>query len=70
MDGHHKTLVTLETDNEALMAVDGGFGKYVVNLTFDNESFHYLVEPSKSDIEESMIVGGKQVFILPCPVLT
>ncbi|MDF5719891.1 MAG: Imm1 family immunity protein [Rhizonema sp. PD37] len=42
------------------MAVGGGKGKYVVYLTFVKESFHYLVDPSKSDIEESVIVGGQE----------
>ncbi|MEH1946572.1 MAG: Imm1 family immunity protein [Nostoc sp.] len=60
LDGHHKTLVTLETDSETHMAVGGGLGKYVVYLTFDNESFHYLVDPSKSDIDEFVIVGGQE----------
>ncbi|MBC1239912.1 Imm1 family immunity protein [Nostoc sp. 2RC] len=60
LDGHHKTLVTLETDNETHMAVGGGLGKYVVYLTFDNESFHYLVDPSKSDMDEFVIVGGQE----------
>ena len=59
LDGHHKTLVTLETDGEAHMAVGGGQDKYVVYMTFDNESFHYLVDPSKSNIGESLIVGGQ-----------
>ncbi|MDZ8139420.1 MAG: Imm1 family immunity protein [Nostoc sp. DedQUE04] len=60
LDGHHKTLVTLETDSETHMAVSGGLGKYVVYLTFDNENFHYLVDPSKSDIDEFVIVGGQE----------
>lgn len=60
LDGHQKTLVTLETDRETHMAVGGGKGKYVVYLTFDNESFHYLVDPAKSDIEEFVIVGGQE----------
>ncbi|MBD2339842.1 hypothetical protein H6G64_22995 [Calothrix sp. FACHB-156] len=60
LDGHHKTLVTLETDGETHMAVGGGLGKYIVYLTFDNESFHYLVDPSKSDIDEFVIVGGQE----------
>ncbi len=60
LDGHHKTLVTLETNGETHMAVGGGRGKYVVYVTFDNESFHYLADPSKSDTEESVIVGGQE----------
>ncbi len=60
LDGHQKTLVTLETDSETHMAVGGGLGKYIVYLTFDNENFHYLVDPSKSDIDEFAIVGGQE----------
>jgi Immunity protein Imm1 len=60
LDGHHKTLVTLETDSETHMTVGGGLGKYIVYLTFDNESFHYLVDPSKSDIDQFVIVGGQE----------
>jgi hypothetical protein len=60
LDGHHKTLVTLETEGETHMAVGGGTGKYVVYVTFDNESFHYLVDPSKSDMDETVTVGGQE----------
>lgn len=60
MDGHNKTLVTLETEGETHMAVGGGTGKYVVYVTFDNESFHYLVDPSKSDMDETVTVGGQE----------
>jgi hypothetical protein len=31
-----------------------------VYLTFDNEKFHYMTEPSKSEAEESVIVGGQE----------
>jgi Immunity protein Imm1 len=62
LDGYHKTLITLETDGETHMAVGGGQDRYVVYMTFDNESFHYLVDPSKSDVEESLIVGGQEGF--------
>ncbi|MDJ0619739.1 MAG: Imm1 family immunity protein [Calothrix sp. MO_192.B10] len=60
LDGHHKTLVTLETDGETHMAVSGGQEKYVVYVTFDNESFYSLIDPSKSDIEVSLIAGGQE----------
>lgn len=60
LDGHHKTLVTLEADGETHMAVGGGTDKYVVYLTFDNETFHYLVDPSKSDTDETLTVGGQE----------
>ncbi len=60
LDGHHKTLVTLEADDEIHMAVGGGRGKYIVYLTFDNERFHYVVEPSRPDVEENLTVGGQE----------
>ena len=60
LDGNRKTLVTLETDGETHLAVGGGTDKYVVYVTFDNETFHYLVEPSKSNTDEILIVGGQE----------
>jgi Immunity protein Imm1 len=60
LDGQRKTLVTLEADDESHLAVGGGPSKYLVYLTFDNELFHYLVDPSKSDKEESLVVGGQK----------
>jgi hypothetical protein len=60
LDGHRKTLVTLEADGETHMAVGGGTGEYVVYLTFDNETFHYLVDPSKSGVDKNLIVGGQE----------
>lgn len=58
LDTHQKTLVLLETEGETHMAVSGGLGKYVVYVTFDNENLHYLIEPSKTEIEETLVVGG------------
>lgn len=60
LDGQHRTLTTLETDSETHMAIGGGAGRYLVYLTFDNEIFHYLIDPSKSDLEESLVVGGQE----------
>lgn len=60
LDGHRKTLVTLEADSETHMAVGGGAGKYVVYLTFDNETFHYLVDLSQPDLDNSLTVGGQE----------
>jgi Immunity protein Imm1 len=59
LDGQSKTLVTLETEGETHMAIGGGLQKYVVYVTFDNENFHYLVDPSKSETDETVIVGGQ-----------
>ncbi|MCY7390154.1 MAG: hypothetical protein LH647_01235 [Leptolyngbyaceae cyanobacterium CAN_BIN12] len=60
LDGNHRTLVTLEAEGETHMAVGGGKGKYLVYLTFDNERFHYVVEPSKPDVDENLVVGGQE----------
>lgn len=60
LDAHRKTLVLLETEDETHMAIGGGLGKYVVYVTFDNEDFHYLIDPSKTDTEETLVVGGQE----------
>lgn len=60
LDGNHRTLVTLEAEGEIHMAIGGGEGKYLVYLTFDNEQFHYVVEPSNPNGDESLVVGGQE----------
>ncbi|MBD0346759.1 MAG: hypothetical protein ICV63_18420 [Coleofasciculus sp. Co-bin14] len=77
LDGKSKTLVTLGADDETYMAIGGGeLGKYVVSVTFDNISFHNLVDLSKPDETEKLAVGGQEgiypskicVDLLPCLV--
>jgi hypothetical protein len=60
LDGKHRTLVTLETDGEAHLAIGGGPDKFIVYLTFDNEVFYYLCGFAKSNLEESLVVGGQE----------
>jgi Immunity protein Imm1 len=61
LDGKTKTLVTLGAGDECYMSIGGGeSGKYLVNVTFDNLSFHNLVVPSKSDALEKLVVGGQE----------
>ena len=61
LDGKSKTLVTLGVDDECYMSIGGGeSGKYIVNVTFDNVSFHNLVEPSKPDAIDKLVVGGQE----------
>jgi len=60
LDGKHRTLVTLETDGEAHLAIGGGLDKFIVYLTFDNEVFYYLCGFAKSNLEESLVVGGQE----------
>jgi hypothetical protein len=61
LDGKSKTLVTLGADDETYMTIGGGeSGKYVVSVTFDNISFHNLVDLSKSDKTEKLVIGGQE----------
>jgi hypothetical protein len=59
LNGFNQTLVTLETEAETHFAIGGGSGKYLAYLTFDNENFSYLSDPSQGDQEETLIVGGQ-----------
>jgi Immunity protein Imm1 len=60
LDGHQRTLVTLETECEAHMSIGGGNGRYFVYLTFDNDNFNYLVNLSSSDKPEILVIGGQE----------
>ncbi len=61
LDGKSKTLVTLGADDECYLSIGGAeSGKYIVNVTLDNVSFHNLVEPSKPDAIENLVVGGQK----------
>jgi len=60
LDGKHRTLVTLETDGEAHLAIGGGPDKFIVYLTFDNEVFYYPCGFAKSNLEETLVVGGQE----------
>lgn len=60
LNGKNKTLVTLGADEESYMSIGGGeVGKYIVNVTFDNMSFYNLVNYSKSEKIENLVVGGQ-----------
>lgn len=60
LNGKSKTLVTLGADEETYMSIGGGeAGKYIVNVTFDNMSFYNLVNFSKSEQIETLVVGGQ-----------
>ncbi|MCC5664898.1 hypothetical protein LC653_13450 [Nostoc sp. CHAB 5784] len=61
LDGKSKTLVTLKSDDETYMNIRGGkSAKYVVNATFNNKSFDILVDLSKSNEIEKLVVGGQE----------
>ncbi|MEC4814485.1 MAG: Imm1 family immunity protein [Scytonema sp. PMC 1069.18] len=61
LNGDSKTLVTLGADDESYMSVGGGhLGKYVVTVTFDNFHFYVLVDLTKPDSKEKLVVGGQE----------
>ncbi|MBN3922774.1 Imm1 family immunity protein [Nostoc sp. NMS4] len=61
LDGKSKTLVTLKSDDETYMNIGGGkSGKYVGNATFNNKVFDVLVDLSKSDEIETLVVRGQE----------
>lgn len=61
LDGKSRTLVTLGVEEDTYMTIGGGeSGKYVVSVTFDNISFLNLVDLSKTDTTEKLVVGGQQ----------
>lgn len=60
LNGKSKTLVALGADEETYMSICGGeAGKYIVNVTLDNMSFYNLVNFSKSEQIERLVVGGQ-----------
>ncbi|KYC40446.1 hypothetical protein WA1_26330 [Scytonema hofmannii PCC 7110] len=61
LNGKSKTLVTLGADDEMYMSIGGGESeKYIVTVTFDNLSFYSLVDSSKPNITEKLVVGGQE----------
>ncbi|MEH2386441.1 MAG: Imm1 family immunity protein [Nostoc sp.] len=61
LDGESKTLVILKSDDETYMNIRGGkSAKYVVTATFNNKKFDVLVDLSKSDEIEKLVVGGQE----------
>ncbi|MFE1744873.1 Imm1 family immunity protein [Coleofasciculus sp. H7-2] len=61
LDGEIKNLVELSASDTIYMTVGGGkAGKYVATVTFDNLNFHVLVDPSKPDEIEKLVVGGQE----------
>jgi hypothetical protein len=61
LDGNTKTLVTLKSDDETYMKIRRGkSGKYVVTATFNHKIFNFLVNLSKSDEIEKLIVDEQE----------
>ncbi|AUS99250.1 hypothetical protein CLI64_01935 [Nostoc sp. CENA543] len=54
LDGKHKTLVSLETDDQSYMMIGGGNdAQYLVTVTLDNEIFYSLLHPIDHEITKS-----------------
>jgi hypothetical protein len=61
LDGNTKTLVTLKYNDETYMNIRGGkSGKYVVTATFNHKNFNVLLDLSKSDEIEKLIVDEQE----------
>lgn len=60
LDGTNHTLVTLGADEETYMSIGGGAGKYVVTVTFNNLDFYILVDLSRSNDIEKLVIGGQR----------
>ncbi|WP_435025666.1 Imm1 family immunity protein [Nostoc sp. CALU 1950] len=61
LDGKSKSLVTLKSNDETYINIGGGKSdKYVVTATFNNTKFYVLVDLSKSDEIETLVVGGEE----------
>ena len=62
LNGTTQTLVTLGADEEVYMSIGGGArGKYIANITFDNLTFHNLVNRSQVEEVQQLVVGGQLV---------
>ncbi|MGB7440129.1 MAG: hypothetical protein WA919_03605 [Coleofasciculaceae cyanobacterium] len=61
LEGKRITLVTLGAGDETYMTIGNGYsGKYIVSVTFDNLDFYNLIDLSKSDVPEKLVVGGQE----------
>jgi len=61
LNGTSKTFVTLGADEGCYMSIGGGeSGKYIVNITGNQVSFHNLVVPSKPEAIEKLVVGEQE----------
>jgi hypothetical protein len=60
LDGERRTLVVIFGSGSHLAVGGGGDGGHVVYATFDNSTFHQLVDPSVVDGEPVKVVAGGQ----------
>jgi hypothetical protein len=60
LDGENQTLVTLGVNEDTYMSIGGGENKYIVTVTFDNFNFYILIDSTKSEQIETLVVGGQK----------
>lgn len=60
LDAHHKTLVTLETNDEAHMSIGGGLGKYIRDVQLRNSKKNS--QPKVLENRTNAISGENYVF--------
>ncbi len=61
LDASVRTLVTVGAGGDVHMAIGGGAGRYLVYATYDNQTFHSLVDLSAgSRGSQLLFVGGQE----------
>jgi len=63
LDAHAASSLAIEGDEPTNMAIGGGDGRYVAQITLDGLSFHYLRNPTESGETESLVVGGQELQV-------
>ncbi|WYL96995.2 MAG: Imm1 family immunity protein [Gloeotrichia echinulata IR180] len=60
LDGESQTLITLGINEDSYMSIGGGTNQYVVTVTFDNLDFYILIDSTKSEQIQTLVVGGQR----------
>lgn len=60
LDGEKHTLVTLGINEDIYMSIGGGENKYIVTATSDNLNFYVLIDATKFQQVETLVVGGQK----------
>ncbi|MFK0734049.1 MAG: Imm1 family immunity protein [Gloeotrichia echinulata DVL01] len=60
LDGKSQTLITLGINEDSYMSIGGGTNQYVVTVTFDNLDFYILIDSTKSEQIQTLVVGGQR----------
>ena len=60
MDSKVHTMIMLQRERDAHMGIGGGSGKYVVYVTYDNETFWNLIAAERAPGAVMLNVGGQE----------